>query len=172
MKDTAGNPPAIGTGHGRVRPEPEIWFNEDYYVILEAKPDCFHGRTPEQIKLGFALSYVMTATCFYRLGSNPHMPPKNLPLFIYTLETSTALPHRRPGILGMMLGEKPEPLEMVVGRFSHMCRSFIDRIEYDGDFTTNARLLLNLCRKETGNSGLFCFAGNYTRDMHLLAAMQ
>lgn len=153
-----GNPPVIASGHGQYDSRAEVWVADDFYVIVEADPECVDSFGPEQI--GFR--YLMTASCFYRESRNPHPHAPHHPILIFTLEHSKMLLHSDPGFFDRLLGEEAKPLNMVVALFTHSARHHLNSVNYDEDFTRGRQRLLGMIRNHLGISEHFDRAGHFT----------
>ena len=153
-----GNPPVITSGHGQYDSRPEVWVADDFYVIVEAEPECVDSFGPEQI--GFR--YLMTASCFYRESRNPHPQAPHHPILIFTLEHSKMLLHSDPGFFDRLLGEEAKPLSMVVALLTYNARHNFNSVSYDEDFTRGRQRLLGMIRNHLGISAHFDRAGHFT----------
>jgi len=153
-----GNPPVIASGHGQYDSRAEVWVADDFYVIVEADPECVDSFGPEQI--GFR--YLMTASCFYRESRNPHPHAPHHPILIFTLEHSKMLLHSDPGFFDRLLGKEAKPLSMVVALFTHNARHHFNSVSYDEDFTRGRQRLLGMIRNHLGISEHFDRAGHFT----------
>ncbi len=160
-----GNPPVIASGRGQHDSRPEVWVADDFYVIVEAEPECVDSFGPKQI--GFR--YVMTASCFYRESRTPDHQPPHHPILIFTLEHSNMLLHSDPGFFERLLGEEAKPLSMVVGAFVENTRLNFSSVSYDEDFTRGRHRLLGMIRNHLGISAYFDHAGYFTAGQMLPA---
>lgn len=148
-----GNAPIIASGHGQYDARPEVWAADDFYVIVEAEPECAAAFAREQ--LGFR--YVMSASCFYRESRSPHPRATRHPIAIFTLEHSSMLPHSEPGFFDRLLGEEAKPLSMVVAAFVADARHSLNSVSYDEDFTRGRQRLLAMVRDHVGIRAHFNF---------------
>jgi len=160
-----GNAPIIASGHGQYDARPEVWAAQDFYVIVEAEPECAAAFAREQI--GFR--YVMSASCFYRESRSPHPGARRHPIAIFTLEHSSMLPHSQPGFFDRLLGEEAKPLSMVVGVFVAEARHSLNSVSYDEDFTRGRQRLLAMVRDHVGIRDYFDFYGYLNRGETLPA---
>jgi hypothetical protein len=160
-----GNPPIIASGHGQYDARPEVWAADDFYVIVEAEPECAAAFAREQ--LGFR--YVMSASCFYRESRSPHPRAIRHPIAIFTLEHSSMLPHSEPGFFDRLLGEEAKPLSMVVAAFVADARHSLNSVSYDVDFTRGRQRLLAMVRDHVGVRAHFDFFGYLNRGETLPA---
>ncbi len=158
LKD-AGNAPIIASGHGQYDARPEVWAADDFYVIVEAEPECAVPFARAQV--GFR--YLMSASCFYRESRSPHPGARRHPIAIFTLEHSNMLPHSDPGFFDRLLGEEAKPLNMIVGAFIGDVRLSLDSVIFDDNFTNGRRRLLSLVREHVGISPYFDFSGYLNR---------
>jgi len=154
-----GNAPIIASGRGQYESRPEVWAADDFYVIVEAEPECAAAFAREQI--GFR--YVMSASCFYRESRSPHHGARRHPIAIFTLEHSSMLPHSEPGFFDRLLGEEAKPLSMVVGVFVADARHSLNSVSYDEDFTRGRQRLLAMVRDHVGIRAYFDFYGYLNR---------
>lgn len=166
LKD-AGNAPIIASGRGQYDERPEVWSADDFYVIVEAEPECAVPFARAQI--GFR--YLMSASCFYRESRSPHSGARRHPIAIFTLEHSHMLPHSDPGFFDRLLGEEAKPISMVVGAFIGNVRLSLDSVMFDDNFTNGRRRLLSLVRDHVGISPYFDFSG-YLNQGETLPAMR
>lgn len=160
-----GNAPIIASGHGQYDARPEVWAAQDFYVIVEAEPECAAAFAREQI--GFR--YVMSASCFYRESRSPHPGARHHPIAIFTLEHSSMLPHSQPGFFDRLLGEEAKPISMVVGVFVAEARHSLNSVSYDEDFTRGRQRLLAMVRDHVGIRDYFDFYGYLNRGETLPA---
>ena len=158
LKD-AGNAPIIASGHGQYDARPEVWAADDFYVIVEAEPECAVPFARAQV--GFR--YLMSASCFYRESRSPHSGARHHPIAIFTLEHSHMLPHSDPGFFDRLLGEEAKPISMIVGAFIGDIRLNLDSVIFDDNFTNGRRRLLSLVREHVGISPYFDFSGYLNR---------
>lgn len=161
----AGNAPIIASGHGQYDERPEVWAADDFYVIVEAEPECAIPFAGAQI--GFR--YLMSASCFYRESRSPHSGARHHPIAIFTLEHSHMLPHSDPGFFDRLLGEEAKPISMIVGAFIGDIRLNLDSVIFDDNFTNGRRRLLSLVRDHVGISPYFDFSGYLTKGETLPA---
>jgi|LauGreDrversion4_2_1035121.scaffolds.fasta_scaffold26618_2 hypothetical protein len=161
----AGNAPIVASGRGQYDERPEVWSADDFYVIVEAEPECAAAFARKQI--GFR--YLMSASCFYRESRSPHSGARRHPIAIFTLEHSSMLPHSEPGFFDRLLGEEAKPLSMVVGAFIGDVRLSLDSVIFDDNFTNGRRRLLSLVRDHVGISPYFDFSGYLNRGETLPA---
>ena len=154
-----GNAPIIASGRGQYESRPELWAADDFYVIVEAEPECAAAFAREQI--GFR--YVMSASCFYRESRSPHPRATRHPIAIFTLEHSNMLPHSEPGFFDRLLGEEAKPLSMVVAAFVADARHSLNSVSYDEDFTRGRQRLLAMVRDHVGIRAYFDFFGYLNR---------
>lgn len=162
-----GNAPIIASGHGQYDARPEVWAADDFYVIVEAQPECAAAFAREQI--GFR--YVMSASCFYRESRSPHPRATRHPIAIFTLEHSNMLPHSEPGFFDRLLGEEAKPISMVVGVFVADARHSLSSVSYDEDFTRGRQRLLAMVRDHVGIRAYFDFC-DYLTQGETLPAMR